>query len=136
MLFHALNHNETDVRIEATRCLGALRTRAATTALIQALRNPDPFVRSCAACALRKRGTQEAIIPLIELLERGLSVKQDESGFLPWKDMMDASIALEEISGEKFGPDPKKWRQWFRQQQARGSIRCRSSKRRRGAEGR
>jgi HEAT repeat protein len=63
-----LSSHEPDHRWWATRALAEIRHPETSVLLVQALRDPDPDVRHCAALALRQQPSPQAIPDLIALL--------------------------------------------------------------------
>ena len=70
--------------------------------LITALKDKDVIVRRAAAWALRKLKDPRAVEPLIPALKDEYSWVREA-----------AAEALEEITGEDFGEDEAKWRDWL-----------------------
>ncbi|MDP2949743.1 MAG: HEAT repeat domain-containing protein [Chloroflexota bacterium] len=108
-LIQALGDEERAVRENAAWSLGKIGREAvdAVPALAQALGDEHQWVREAAACALRDIGPEavEAVPALIQALE-------DED--LPVGHP--AAEALEAITGQDFGEDADRWRQWWEEQ--------------------
>ena len=100
-------HEDHDVREAGAEVLGMIGPDAkeAVPALIQTLEE-DFWVREAAAEALGEIGPEEGVVPaLIQALEdAGPSVSRS------------AADALEAITGQDFGEDAARWRQWWEEQ--------------------
>lgn len=68
-LISALQHEDTRTRLNAAMDLYHHPGEATVTALVKALKDPDPEVRGCAAESLRLLRASSAVGPLIEVLE-------------------------------------------------------------------
>ncbi len=118
-LVSALGDADRDVRREAARALGALvggrpREQCAgdaydhvLAALTAALKDKEDVVGRAAAQALGAMGDEQAIKPLISVL-RGRALVRDS-----------AAAALEALTGEHFGNDAVRWREWWRSDSSR-----------------
>ena len=105
-LIEALKDEDEVVRDAAAWALGEIGDKRAVEPLIKALKDEDKFVRASAAVALGEIGDKRAVEPLIEAL------KDEDESYV----RMAAAWALEEITGEDFGTDYRKWRRWWRRQ--------------------
>lgn len=99
-------------RMEAAKRLGEKKNKFAIVPLIKALNDPHQYVRSWAAWALGEIGDSSAVEPLIQTLAKYTVVSNtdylsQESGCLT-----DVYLALEKLSGQKFGLDVKQWQKW------------------------
>jgi len=70
--------------------------------IIAALKDEDKYGRKGAVIALGEIGDERAVESLIATLK-------DENGSVRYR----AAAALEEITGEDFGEDEAKWRDWL-----------------------
>lgn len=108
-LVEALGDEDWRVANHAVRALGIIQKRECVAVLIQrGLRSPAYLVRLNSAAALAAIRAPEALEPLID------SLKDDE----PQVQKM-ATFALEKITGESFGNDEPKWRDWWREAKER-----------------
>jgi len=98
----ALKDEDGDVRYRAAWALGVLKDPRAVEPLIPALKDKDRVVRSAAARALGELKDPCAVEPLITALK-------DENIWV----RKAAAEALEKITGEDFGEDEAKWRDWL-----------------------
>jgi HEAT repeat protein len=105
-LVEALEDADPQVRGDAATQLALLGSGAseAVPALTQALQDPSSVVRANAAWALEKVGVEamEAVPTLILTLG-------DEDGWVRTK----ASDALRAITGQDFGEDAQRWKEWW-----------------------
>ena len=85
--------------------------RGVVPALVQALGDEEEDVPRGAADALGEMGPEvkEAIPALIQALTQAL---RDED----WEMSVAAEIALIFITGQDFGPDATRWKQWWKEQ--------------------
>ena len=107
-LVTTLDDEQPGVRRKAAEALGRIGEPQATGPLAVSLRDKDSDVRTEAAAALQEIGDSRAVEPLIIALERATSSRE--------ADVM--TEALREISGQKFGAKPARWRKWWLQNQA------------------
>lgn len=86
--------------------------RGVVPALVQALGDEEWLVRGSVAEALGEMGPEvkEAIPALIRALTQAL---RDED----WEMSVAGEIALIFITGQDFGPDATRWKQWWKEQQ-------------------
>jgi len=101
-LISALKDEYSMVRLKAVMALGELKDPRAVEPFISALKDEDGGVRSAAARALGELKDPRAVEPLISALE-------DEYGNV----RSTAAASLLEITGEDFGEDEAKWRDWL-----------------------
>jgi HEAT repeat protein len=91
------------IRWYAASALGEMKEPRAVEPLIGILKNDrNGYVRAMAAWALGKIKDRRAVEPLID----GIT---DESNDVRKR----APLALKEITGQDFGKDPAKWREWW-----------------------
>jgi hypothetical protein len=100
----ALESDDVDKRIDAVRRLKRLtHERFAVDLLIVALDDTDPSVRAEAAGALGEMAwAWRAVEPLIDALsDEDQRVREN------------AARSLERVTGESFGSDPARWKEWW-----------------------
>ena len=108
-------------RMDAAKRLGEEKNKNAVPVLIEALNDPNQYVRGEAAWSLGEIGSMDAVDPLIEVLfkcsHRFLTVKgpSDEEG----KDLTAFYLALEKLTGQKLGLDAVKWKKWQQEESER-----------------
>lgn len=108
-LIEALGDEDWRVANHSVRALGIIQKKECVPVLIQrGLRSGAYLVRLNSAAALAAIRSPEAIEPLIDTL------KDDQ----PQVQKM-ATFALEKITGESFGNDEPKWRDWWRESRER-----------------
>jgi len=101
-LIAALAESDLDGREAAAGALGRQGDARAVPALLQAVRTDTTRVRLKAIRSLGELKDTQAITPLIAALaEPGTRIKTA------------AAAALQDITGQDFGEDPAKWRQWW-----------------------
>jgi hypothetical protein len=116
-----LKNGSSGERMFAARRLGEAKDKNAIPVLIEALNDPNQYVRGEAACSLGEIGSMDAVDPLIEALikysHRFLTVKEpsDEEG----KDLASFYLALEKLTGQKLGSDAAKWKKWQQEERER-----------------
>ncbi|MBN1810234.1 MAG: HEAT repeat domain-containing protein [Anaerolineae bacterium] len=114
-LAQALGDTDEDVREAAAEALEAIGPQAveAVPALIQALKDRSSSVRCAAARALGEigPGAREAVPALIQALG-------DESSLV----RQAAAEALRAITGQDFGEDAERWRQWWEAHQSETPV--------------
>jgi vesicle coat complex subunit len=98
----ALKDENSVVRMVAVWALGELKDPRAVEPLISALKDENRDVRRVAAGALGELKDPRAVEPLISALK-------DENGSV----RRAAAASLLEITGEDFGEDEAKWRDWL-----------------------
>jgi len=89
-------------RPKAAVKLGELKATEAVPDLIVGLKDPDWYVRVSAARALTELKDERAIPALLDNLDYPMRPVQGR-----------ASEALQAITGQDFGRDPVKWRDWY-----------------------
>jgi hypothetical protein len=99
---HALQDKDRYLRSSAARILAEHPDPQTYDTLIVTLKDPYEYVRSSAARALGNLGDVRAIPSLIELLQDPFLIVRE-----------DAEAALEKITGEHFGKDYNKWKEWW-----------------------
>jgi hypothetical protein len=114
LLISALADTDRGVRMVAAESLGTRKAKEATALLIKTLRDEDMWVRAHAADALGDIGAKAALKPLAELVST-LSITNSRKRDMlhPWADVEAAGFALHRITGENFGLDGPKWKQWL-----------------------
>jgi HEAT repeat protein len=129
-LIEALKDKQPTVRKRAAESLGEIRDTRAVEPLIDALK--DKWIRCQAAEALGEIGDTRAVEPLIEafIKEPGIRLWAadalrsigDARAVVPFIDALKdeklavrvrAQLALSEITGQDFGDEPLKWREWW-----------------------
>jgi hypothetical protein len=131
-LLDALADSEPEVRRRAAKALGAIGDPAAVPNLLSRSEDPDFLVRVEVAQALVKLSRKDALPVLLSLLREGdvyaasfaadsISLCADENSvpliapLLPVaKPPVRAKLvrALQKITGQSFGEDPKEWLKW------------------------
>ena len=101
-LITALNSENKGVREVSARSLGHIHDSRAVEPLIAALKDENWEVRRAAFGSLGRIRDARAVEPLITILE------DKESN-----DKKKAEEGLEQITGQKFGQNHKKWQQWW-----------------------
>jgi hypothetical protein len=100
-------------KIWAAQVLGERRDRDAGPALVQCLNDKTPCVISWAAWALGEIGDRAAVRPLLRcLLRYDAAFRSAREGMDP-KYEVDVSMALEKLTGKKYGLDVVKWQLWL-----------------------
>jgi HEAT repeat protein len=102
LLSGVLKDGDARVRKCVAEVLGWIRAREAVKPLIEALADKEPSVRRAAIDSLRMLRDKRAIEPLIRSLK-------DKDGWVRF----DAEWALETITGQDFGEDYDKWKEWY-----------------------
>jgi HEAT repeat protein len=98
----ALKDEDKVVREVAAVALGKIGDARAVEPFIAALKDEDKAVREVAAVALGKMGDTRAVEPLIRALGDGhVRVRWGAEG------------ALRELTGQSFGENPVKWKEWW-----------------------
>ena len=102
-LIKSLKDKDWQIRWYAASALGEMKDAGALEPIIETLKTDDNgYVRAMAAWALGEIGDPRAVEPLIEAIE-------DES-----HDVQKGSpLALQKITGQDFGHDRAKWREWW-----------------------
>ncbi len=88
------------VRCQAAWGLAYLKDDRANPVLLAALKDDAHDVVGAAAYGLGELKSESAIVPLIEIMERGRNARRS------------AARALKKITGEDFGEDAAKWTAW------------------------
>jgi hypothetical protein len=101
-------------RIMAAQKLGEDRDRQAVPALIKSLKDPNLAVRGYAAWALGKIKDDSAVEPLIEALQERMDAVREQKIKRAGKGILTTSNALESITGEKYGFDVEKWKDYVK----------------------
>jgi HEAT repeat protein len=91
-------------QLDAVRSLGEIRDGRAVAPLLAVINRPH--FSGVVAEALAKIGDQQAVGPLIDFLEN--ATREDEMKYRNW-----VVISLEKLSGQKYGNDIVRWRQWY-----------------------
>jgi hypothetical protein len=99
-----LNDPDYGTQLDAVRSLGEIGDNRAVEPLLAVFQRPN--ISGIVAEALAKIGDQRAVGPLIEFLENAKRVDQVQS-----KNWVISS--LEKLSGQKYGTDIARWRQWY-----------------------
>ncbi len=107
-----LKSGNPEERMCAAARLAEARVRAAVPALIEALDDKNQYVRSWAAGALGQIGDSRALQPLIKALEKYLKISETDILDQESKCVTDIYLALESITGKKFGMDVQKWKEY------------------------
>ena len=102
-LIGALENEKPDVRAQAAMALGETQDRRATRALVSLLADKVYAVREAALIGLASMKDPAAIEPVIKTIEGG-----DK------EPLVDAGRALYAMTGQDFGQDVGKWRQWLK----------------------
>ena len=92
------------VRREAAWGLAYLKDDRANSVLLAALKDDAQDVVGAAAYGLGELKSESAIVPLIEIMDRGRNARRS------------AARALKKITGEDFGEDAAKWTAWHEQE--------------------
>lgn len=91
-------------RINAVTSLGEIGDGRAVGPLLALINRPN--FSGIVAEALAKIGDQRAVGPLIDFLEN--ATREDETKYRNW-----VITSLEKLSGQKYGNDIVRWRQWY-----------------------
>ncbi len=137
-LLGALDDKSWYVRMSAAEGLGAIGDARALGPLVGLLEDGNGSVRSGAASALGNLGDPRAIEPLVRTLRadkeaqwnaaQALARMKDRRAIEPLIEALadkDSSVrsraawALAKITGQKLGPDPSKWHQWWQAEKQR-----------------
>jgi hypothetical protein len=108
-LMFLLNNKEEDenVRWKSAAALGKMKDPLSVESLIYALKDKSKDIRGIAAAALGEIKDSRAVEPLIDALrDKDKNVRRN------------AAVALEKITGEDFGEDHKKWKKWWKKNNA------------------
>jgi HEAT repeat protein len=116
-----------------TRAVAVLRDPRTVPPLLEALKDPDPAVRACAAEALGPFKAREAFEPLLSLLDdpfpgvragaaQSLGALGDRRAIPSLISLLhderitaDTSEALRKLTGQDFGDNPAAWQAWWEQ---------------------
>jgi len=99
-----LDDSDYGTQIDAVRSLGQIGDSRALTPLLAVLNRPH--FSGVVAEALARIGDQRAVGPLIEFLEN--AKREDQIQLRNW-----VVTSLEKLSGQKYGADIVRWRQWY-----------------------
>jgi len=103
----ALEDTDPRTRYLAALALGGTHDPAAADALLAATDDPEPSVRTAVLYALTALIGERAIPPLLKALDdQDAEVRYYAVKALTWS------------TGQQFGEDPTKWREWWGKQQA------------------
>ncbi len=102
---------DADTRFKAAFALWKLRDPRAAPALARGMNDPDPRVRHHCAWALGDLKAVSAVPALVDALQNS------SDNTLKYY----AANSLKQITGQAFGFDAAKWREWLRHQQSRGA---------------
>ena len=109
-LLAGLNDSDERARVAAARSLAALNDRAAYSPLVELLNEGSLFTREQAALGLGDLRDNRALLPLIEALEDPENrISRERRDWACWG----AAVALEQLTGQDFKTNAKKWRQWL-----------------------
>lgn len=115
--------NDYDARCIVVETATEINKNLSIEPLILLLKNEaDWHVQKCIATALGNIGDKRAVAPLIEVLN---SASRDRSGMLGTNSAeataaMDIIVtALEKITNQDFGRDPKQWKEWWKENKAK-----------------
>lgn len=136
-LISALNDNESKVRLQAAKALGNLGNTSAVTPLINLLNDENTFVIITSAKALGKLGDKSGIEPTYLAINKVpknrralVAIALGELGdsraieylipILKGKWMNSEALELLiKLTGEDFGLDYKKWKNWYKQNKSK-----------------
>jgi hypothetical protein len=107
-----LGSSDAETRTSAAQELGKMRPKAAVTPLIRTLSDKDPYVRGWSAWALGEIGNSRAVGPLIGALESDVARGKVDPTARQTKSIPEIVAALRKLTGEDFGYDPRRWRDW------------------------
>jgi HEAT repeat protein len=99
-------------KVDAARRLGESKAKSAVPQLIRALNDKNQHVRSWAAWALGEIKDTRAIDPLVRPLEKHLRLAKTDYAHLETKCINAMYLALESITGKKYGWDIEKWKSY------------------------
>lgn len=99
-----LDDPDLGIQLAAVRSLGEIGDNRAVSPLLAVLSRPN--FSGVVAEALAKIGDQRAVGPLISFLEG--AKREDETQWRNW-----AIASLEKLSGQQYGDDVVRWRQWY-----------------------
>jgi len=102
-LLRTMDHPDWHMRWLAAEGLGRLKDRRAREALVTALSDEHWYVRRAATEALGRLGDKASIPALMNNIE-------DEH----WYVQRSTRIALWRITGQHFGTEPARWKEWWR----------------------
>ena len=92
--------------------LGERKAKWAVPQLISALEDENQYVRGWSAWALGEIKDPEGVEPLIQALEKHLKMAESDRLEEQTKCIPDLYVALEAITGKKYGMDVKKWKEF------------------------
>jgi hypothetical protein len=119
-LVEVLKEGSDSERMAAARTLGEQKAHNTGPALVEALNDPDQYVRGYAAWALGEVGDPSATGPLVKALVKYGQISKTDQLRQESKCLTDISLALETLTGHKFGLDVEKWQQWYQTKAERG----------------
>jgi hypothetical protein len=100
-------------KIDAARTLGEKKLLCSVPFLIKALEEKNQYVRAWAAWALGEIGDESAVGPLVRALEKYDALSKSDYFQQETKCLTEIYLALEELTGEKFGLDLAKWKNYW-----------------------
>jgi len=108
-----LGSKDPEDRADGARIVGEEKSRAHFYAVIKLLKDPHVTVRCWAGWALGEFGDPRAIGPLIKAMVKYHEIaKTDQAGWES-KCLTSFYLALEKLTGKRFGLDALKWQQWW-----------------------
>jgi len=109
LLFRGLADRDERVRLAAASALARKKDVAVLGSLLELLKNGSMLARGAAGEALGELGDPSAIDPLIEAVADPRNTEeQDGRDWARWG----AVMGLVTLSGQNFGADDRKWREW------------------------
>jgi hypothetical protein len=96
----------------AAKWLGEHPDKQAVPDLIRSLKDPSASVQGHAAWALGKIKDESAIEPLIDALQERMAPGRGKGLSFQRKSITSLYVALESITGKKYGLDVEKWKEY------------------------